>query len=105
MQFLDFEASKGTYPVVTTAANYLSWFEPDGAMNQALAMRNVNPKVPVLYIAPTGDYPGLKKLRQSMFDALPRHPLTRLYEPDATHLGAPSASLDEILRWTREAAR
>jgi hypothetical protein len=40
-----------------------------------------------------------------MFDALPPHPLTRLYEPESTHLGAPSASLDEILRWTREAAR
>jgi len=104
-RFLDFESSKGTYPVVVAAANYLSWFDPDGAMNQARAMKNVNPKVPVLFIAPKGDYPGLLKIKQSMFDALPPHPLTRLYEPESTHLGAPSASLDEILRWTREAAR
>ena len=104
-RFLDFESSRGTYPVVATAANYLAWFDPDGAMNQVLAMKNMNPQVPVLYIAPTGDYPGLQKIKQSMFAALPRHPLTRLYEPDASHLGAPSASVDEILRWTREAAR
>jgi hypothetical protein len=39
-----------------------------------------------------------------MFDALPRHPLTKLYEPDSTHLGAPSASRDEILRWTWQVA-
>lgn len=104
-RFLDFENSKGTYPVVTTPANYLGWFDPEGAMNQVVATKKVNPEVPVLFIAPKGDYPGLLKIKQSMFDALPRHPLTRLYEPDATHLGAPSAALDEILRWTREVAR
>lgn len=104
-RLLDFESSRGTFAVVTTPANYLAWFDPDGAMNQVIAMKNMNPKVPVLFIAPKGDYPGLQKIKQSMFDALPRHPLTKLYEPDATHLGAPSASLDEILRWTREAAR
>lgn len=104
-RLLDFESSRGTYPIVATPTNYLAWFDPDGAMNQVIAMKNMNPKVPVLFIAPKGDYPGLQKIKQSMFDALPRHPLTKLYEPDATHLGAPSASLDEILRWTREAAR
>lgn len=104
-RFLDFESSRGTYPIAATPANYLAWFDPDGAMNQVIAIKNMNPKAPVLFIAPKGDYPGLQKIKQSMFDALPRHPLTRLYEPDATHLGAPSASFDEILRWTREAAR
>jgi len=103
-RFFDFESSRGTYPVVVTPANYLSWFDPDGAMNQAVAVRKVNPQVPVLFIVPKNDYPGLLKIKQPMFDALPRHALTRLYEPDSNHLGAPSASLDEILRWTAEAA-
>ncbi|NWG86375.1 MAG: alpha/beta hydrolase [Hydrogenophilaceae bacterium] len=101
---LDFEGSKGTYSVLTTPAIYLGWFEPDGAMNQSIAAKNLNPQVPVLYIAPTGDYPGLKKAKQALFDALPRHPLTRLYEPESSHLGAPSAAADEILRWTTEVA-
>jgi len=35
---------------------------------------------------------------------LPKHPLTKLYEPDSGHLDAPYASLDEILRWTKEVA-
>ncbi|HEY9191264.1 MAG TPA: hypothetical protein VIO81_00185 [Methyloversatilis sp.] len=103
-RFLDYEGAKGTYPVIATPANYLGWFDPDGAMNQTSAMRNMNPAVPVLYVAPRGDYPALARVRQSMFDALPRHPLTALYEPDSNHLGAPSASLDEILRWTRAVA-
>jgi hypothetical protein len=94
-RFLDFEGSKGTYIIVSTPANYLSWFDPDGAMNQSIAVQNMNPSVPVLFIVPKGDRPGLIKTKQRMFDALPRHPLTKLYEPDSNHLGAPSASLDE----------
>jgi pimeloyl-ACP methyl ester carboxylesterase len=101
--FIDFEGSKGTFPVSATPVAYLSWFRPDGAMNQSDAAKRV--KVPVLFIAPTGDYPGLLKIKQRMFGALPRHPLTKLYEPDSTHLAAPSASRDEILRWTSQVAR
>lgn len=103
-RFLDFESSRGTYPIVCTPAAYLDWFDPDGAMNQSLAVRNVNSRIPVLFVAPKGDYPGLRKVKQAMFDALPPHPLTRLHEPDSSHLGAPSAALDEILRWTAEVA-
>ena len=100
--FSDFEGSRGIFPVTSTPVAYLSWFRPDGAMNQSDAAGRV--KVPVLFIAPTGDYPGLLKVKQRMFGALPRHPLTRLYEPDSTHMDAPSASRDEILRWTSRVA-
>ena len=102
--FFDFEGSKGTISINSTPAAYLSWFDPDGAMNQSIAVRNVNPQVPVLFIVPKGDYPGLLKVKQSMFDALPHHPLTRLYEPDANHTGAPSALRDEIILWATEIA-
>jgi pimeloyl-ACP methyl ester carboxylesterase len=102
--FMDFEGSRGTYPVACTAAAYLSWFDPAGAMNQTAAVKKMNPKVPVLFIAPKGDYPGLRKVKQQMFDSLPANPLTKLYEPDSNHLGAPSASIDEIARWTAEVA-
>jgi pimeloyl-ACP methyl ester carboxylesterase len=103
-RFSDYEGSRGTHPVSATAAAYLAWFDPEGAMNQMKAVRAVNPRVPVLYIAPRNDYPGLIKVKQVMFDALPRHPLTRMHEPDSSHLDAPAASVDEIVRWTREVA-
>jgi pimeloyl-ACP methyl ester carboxylesterase len=101
---MDFESSRGTYPVLTTASIYLTWFDPDGAMNQMKAMRSMNPAVPVLYIAPTNDYPGLRGIKQQMFDALPKNTHTKLYEPSASHLGAPSASAREIAEWTSEVA-
>jgi pimeloyl-ACP methyl ester carboxylesterase len=102
--FSDYEGSKGTYTVAATPAAYLTWFDPDGAMNQVKASRAMNPQVPVLFIAPTNDYPGLLKTKQMMFEALPRNPLTRMYEPNSSHIDAPSASRDEIVRWTAEVA-
>ena len=100
----DYEGSRGVYPIVTTPAAYLSWFDPEGAMNQMAAIRNMSPDLPVLYIAPTGDSPGLRKLKQKMFDALPKNPRTRLYEPDSSHLNAPTASIKEIVEWTTAVA-
>lgn len=103
-QFLDFESSRGTSAVVTTPAIYLSWFDPAGAMNQLASTKRIDPRVPVLFIVPTRDYPGLVRVKSMMFDALPRHPLTRLYEPDADHRGAPSAAREEIAHWMDQVA-
>ena len=63
----DYEGSKGTYSIYTTPAAYLSWFDPDGAMNEMAAIKNMNPAIPVLFIVPASDYPGLLKVKQLMF--------------------------------------
>lgn len=100
----DFEGSKGVYSIVTTPSVYLSWFEPEGAMNELSAINNMNPATPVLFIVPTNDYPPLLKIKQQMFESLPVNPRTKLYEPDSNHLNAPSASLSEIVAWTNTIA-
>ncbi|MBV5279151.1 MAG: hypothetical protein J0647_09010 [Campylobacteraceae bacterium] len=96
----DFESSKGKYAIVTTPMAYFSWFDPNGAMNQEKMSKKINPNIPILFIAPTNDYPGLLKVKQMMFDTLPKNPKTKLYEPSTNHLGAPSASIEEIMQWT-----
>lgn len=101
-RFSDYEGAKGIYPILTTPSLYVSWFDPDGAMNQTAALKNMNPQVPILFIAPTGDYPGLRNLKNQLFSLLPKNPLSKLYEPNSSHLDAPSASRDEIMRWTTE---
>ncbi len=101
----DYEGAKGLYPVTVSPVVYLSWFEPDGAMNETLAVRSVPPATPVLFIAPTRDYPGLLRVKQTLFEQLAKHPLTKLYEPDASHLAAPSASILEIEAWIDAAAQ
>jgi pimeloyl-ACP methyl ester carboxylesterase len=103
-RFLDFEGSRGVYPIMAPAAAYLSWFDPEGAMNQVRASKAVPPHVPVLFIVPTRDYPGLLKVKPMMFGFLPGHRLTRLYEPDADHEQAPAAAREEIVRWMRAVA-
>lgn len=95
----DFEGSKGIVPVVTTPAAYLTWFDPEGAMNQRHAIQNITADTPVLFIAPTNDYPGLARVKQEMFGLLAKHPFTKIYEPNSNHLGAPSASTQEIEDW------
>ncbi|MEN6585090.1 MAG: alpha/beta fold hydrolase [Sulfuricella sp.] len=99
-RLFDYEGSRGITPVITTPAVYLSWFDPDGAMNEVEAVGNMNPAIPVLFIVPTGDYPGNLRAKQQMFDALPKNQRSKLYEPSSSHLNAASASINEIIEWT-----
>ena len=100
----DYEGAKGTYPVIAAPAVYLTWFEPEGAMNMGRAARAANPQVPILWIVGQGERPGLRKANIPLFQSLPNNPRTRLYEPNSDHVGTPTASADEIVRWTREVA-
>lgn len=102
--FKDYEGSRGTNDVHTTAAVYLTWFDPNGAMNQGKSSRAIPATLPVLYVAPRNDYPGLIRIKSSMFAALPSNPLTRMTDVDGDHLGAPRNSIDEIARWIGEVA-
>jgi pimeloyl-ACP methyl ester carboxylesterase len=102
--FDDFEGGSGTTTVHTTAAIYLTWFDRDGAMNQMKSSSALPAALPVLHVAPTDDYPALQRAKREMFGALPANPLTKLYEPATSHREAPTASLEEIARWTAEVA-
>ena len=102
-EFADYEGSRGTSPLTTTASSYLSWFDPNGA-HTALVFARVMPGVPVLYVTATRDYPGLLKFRQQHFGAIPPHPLKRMPEVDSDHLNAPAAAAPEVVRWVREVA-
>ncbi len=104
-RFTDFEGNKGSYPVTTTPASYLTWFDPEGAMNETQAVKNMNPATPVLFVAPTNDYSSLVKIKQQMFDALPKNPRSKLYEPDSSHINAPTASIKEIIEWVMSVAK
>ena len=85
---------------MTTPAAYLDWFRPDGAMNMVKSARTVNPAVPVLWVSPVRDYPGLRENAGSQYGQLPSNPRNRFYQPDTDHFHAPAVSLEEIVRWT-----
>jgi predicted alpha/beta-hydrolase family hydrolase len=100
----DYEGAKGTTPVNTAPSIYLTWFDPDQAPNTLASAKALSPTVAVLHIAPSNDYPALARVKKQIFDSLPPNPLTQLYEPNASHLGAPDASVAKILEWTRTVA-
>jgi pimeloyl-ACP methyl ester carboxylesterase len=99
VQLSDYEGSKGTYPLLTTSANYVQWFDPEGAMNQVLAIKAITANTPVLYIAPVNDYPALARANGPMFELMAKHSMTRLFEPASSHLNAPTASAQTIGEW------
>lgn len=101
--FGDYEGSRGTNTITTTAAIYLDWFDPSGA-HTTRAFGNVRKGTPVFYVAPTQDYPGLIKSKHQNFGNLPRHPQTRMYEPESSHLNAPAAAAAEAILWMRQVA-
>lgn len=101
--FAEFEGAKGSIALTTTAAIYLDWFDPNGA-HTSRVFKSVKEGTPVLYVAPTRDYPGLARSKQQSFAALPSHPKSRLYEPDSDHMNAPDATAEEAVRWIRGVA-
>jgi len=102
VRLLDSEGARGTYPVVVAPVNYVSWFDPEGAMNGMKSMRNMNAAIPFLYVAPTNDYPGLRRAKERTFSALPPNRLTRLAEVSSDHRGAPAACVDVVAAWIGE---
>ncbi len=103
-EFEEYEGDKGFWTVRTTAAAYLSWFDPEGPMNQTKSSQALPKTLPVLHVAPTSDYPALLRAKQEMYGALAT-PLKRLYEPSSDHRSAPRDSAAEIARWAAEVAK
>ena len=102
--FADHEGSRGSFSITTTPAIYLEWFDPNGR-HTSRVFRQVKPGTPVLYVAPSGDYPGLAKMKDRNFNTLPLHPSTRLYAPDSDHLNAPAAAAEEAVKWIQAIAQ
>lgn len=104
MQLSDYEGSRGQYPIMAVPAAYVTWFDPDGAMSQSRSLSALKRELPVLYIVPTEDYPGLLKAKPRVAGLLPRNAHTRTYEPVSDHLNAPRNSAAEIVKWVRRVA-
>lgn len=101
--FGDYEGRRGVTRLRTTAASYLSWFDPFGA-HTTRAFGRVKEGTPVLYVAATGDYPPLARVRDANFSSLPKHDASRLLMVEADHIGAASAANEQIADWIRAIA-
>jgi len=101
----DYEGGRRNYTVVSPPSAYVTWFDPAGAMSMNRSLREFPAWVPVLWVSPAGDYPALRKSSSYYYGLLPRNPLHRFVEPDASHLDAPKAAIPDILAWSAAVAR
>ena len=97
--FTNYENSRGDYTTLTPSKAYVSWYSKDGVMNATNAFKQVRPAIPVLYIVPSNDYLFLRRAKAERWALLPSNSKNELYEPIASHLEAPTASINEIIKW------
>jgi hypothetical protein len=89
---------RGSFPVNTTAAIYLSFFDPTGPANMLDNVRRL--RAPLLWVAGTADFsqsgPGYA------FIQAPANPLNQYVTVDADHLGTPTAAREDVLTCLKE---
>jgi pimeloyl-ACP methyl ester carboxylesterase len=89
---------RGSFPVNTTAAIYLSFFDPTGPANMLDNTSRL--REPLLWVAGTADrsQPG----PAYAFSHAPANPLNRYVTVSADHLGTPTAAREAVLAWLAE---
>ena len=89
---------RGPFPVNTTAAIYLSFFDPAGPANMLDNTSRL--RAPLLWVAGNADRtqsgPGYA------FSRAPANPLNRYVTVSADHLGTPTAAREAVLAWLGE---
>ena len=92
--FYDRNAAR-IFPVMTTAAIYLSYMDPQGPANMATAIRQL--RVPLLWVAGTADPSQTRAATE--FHQAPAHPANRFVTVASDHLGTPNAAREAVLDW------
>ena len=103
-EYMDFEGSKGEYPIRLTARFYRAWFSMDTPLNQERSYAQLPGSLPVLNIVPVNDYKGLRNKKDEWFAMLPSAPGTEMFEPDTDHKAAPRDAAAHIAGWIKSIA-
>lgn len=96
------DINQGTaQPVIMTARDFLSYFDPDSDADMGVTAPRVPAAVPSLVVLGDKD-PLYSGARNYFFDKLPAHPATRYLQIQADHLSTPRESQDATVAWIRE---
>ncbi len=101
--FTDLNMGK-TYEMVISAADYLSYYDPEGPAVMPRSAAMLKPPVPILWVAGARD-PLSRPGPGYAFERAPAHPLSRYVVVDADHLDTPEAAKALVLDWLKELAR
>jgi len=89
-------------PVITTARNFLSFFDPESDADMGVTAPKLPASLPVLTAIGQND-PLFSRVRGYYVDALPKHPKTQLLEVSGGHLDTPQVALAQVLEWVPQA--
>ena len=87
--------------VSTTAADYLSYFDPASEAEMSVTAPRIPPSTPVLSVVGDAD-PLFAQVRAYYVDKLPAHPHSRLLEVKATHLSTPEVAYPDVVAWIKQ---
>jgi pimeloyl-ACP methyl ester carboxylesterase len=96
-RFIDINQGR-QQPVVTTAKNFLSYFDPESDADMGVTAPRLPANLPVLTAIGQGD-PMFTRVREYYVDKLPANTRTQLLEVSGGHLDTPQVALDQLLAW------
>lgn len=103
--FDDFNTGSRTKQIRMAAKVYLDYFDPNGPMNFTANIAKILPGTHVLWVAPTGEEPGLKGLTMRAATLMPTTVKFKKVEIEAEHMTAPEKSVEVVLAWIRETVK
>lgn len=101
--FTDLNMGK-PYEMITSAADYLSYYDPEGPAVMPRSAALLKTPVPILWVAGSRD-PLSRPGPGYAFERAPAHPLSRYVVVEADHLDTPEASKVLALEWLKGVAR
>lgn len=89
-------------PLITTAKNYLSYFDPESDAEMSVTAPRVPPTTPVLTVIGEKD-PAFQRVRSYFVDLLPPQPRNGYLEVSGGHLETPRVAYDAMVAWIKTA--
>ena len=97
-RFTDWDQNAGQrYPIVTTPAVYLSWFDPEGPAVMPKSAASFRTSIPLLLVV--GSREPFARGKDYIFEKAPPHPKSKFITVSAGHTEVPSAAIHEVITW------
>lgn len=88
--------------VVTTAKDFLSWFDPTSDAEMSVTAPRIPANVPAMTVVGEKD-PLFSRIKAYYVDKLPANPKNKFLEVSGGHLDTPRVASDEIIAWIKAA--
>jgi pimeloyl-ACP methyl ester carboxylesterase len=89
-------------PVITTAKNYLSYFDPTSDAEMSVTAPRIPAKTPVMTVIGEKD-PLFSSIKFYYVDKLPANPKNKYLEVSGGHLDSPRIANDAVIAWIKAA--